>query len=904
MPITTPKKSLNKAFLKQSVIREDIECFKKEFLLLHKSINQEQSEEFNKNLLKDFLSSTFYKQHFINTSDKIDLVIHLEKEQHSPIGVIIEVKRPTNKTEMIAQDNLNQKALQELLWYYLNQRITKKNIQLKQLIVTNAYEWFLFDAQDFEKHFAQNNELVRNFENFKGKTLSSTTTDFFYINIAKPYIENVKTQLEYTYFKISQYDNNTSDEEWIALYKLLSPEHLLKRPFLNDSNSLDKNFYNELLYIIGLQELPQGGKDIIYRYDDKHKNSASLIEQTIDALPDTITDENIQFETAMELCITWINRILFIKLLEGQLLTYHKGTQTYSFFKKEKIRDFHALDDFFFKVLAIPTKDRKPETTCWKNIPYLNSSLFDATELEREHNLYIKNLNTNSELSVFEKTVLKDPQGKPRQRENIPILEYLFLFLEAYNFSSEGTANIQDNRKTLINASVLGLVFEKINGYKDGSFFTPGAITMYMCKETITQAVIEKFNDAKGWQCTSINELFNKNLDIKEANDIVNSIKICDPAVGSGHFLVSALNQLIAIKSELQILVDEAGKRIKENIRIQNDELITTDYDDTLFQYHPKDSNSNRIQKTLFKEKQQLIENCLFGVDINPNSVKICRLRLWIELLKNAYYKTDGELETLPNIDINIKCGNSLISRFTMDTDISELLKNVKWNIQTYQTVVDNYKNTTHKQEKKDLLQMIDHIKADFSTALHTKHPLKVTLKNLQGKLFSLTQQTQLYQRSKKEQADYEKQVQKISDNINLLEQQITTIETGETYKNAFEWRFEFPEVLDEQGNFTGFDVVIANPPYIDYREIEKRQVENMKHFKTLENSPRPNLYQFFIEKGYYLLKKKGYFCFINPNHFLSIDAGYGIRKFLIENTIIRYIDDLSNIKVFDKAAT
>ncbi|MFW5701217.1 MAG: Eco57I restriction-modification methylase domain-containing protein, partial [Cyclobacteriaceae bacterium] len=75
-----------------------------------------------------------------------------------------------------------------------------------------------------------------------------------------------------------------------------------------------------------------------------------------------------------------------------------------------------------------------------------------------------------------------------------------------------------------------------------------------------------------------------------------------------------------------------------------------------------------RIQETLFHEKQTIIENCLFGVDINPNSVKICRLRLWIELLKNAYYKNGTEeLETLPNIDINIKCGNSLISRFDLN---------------------------------------------------------------------------------------------------------------------------------------------------------------------------------------------------------------------------------------------
>ena len=95
---------------------------------------------------------------------------------------------------------------------------------------------------------------------------------------------------------------------------------------------------------------------------------------------------------------------------------------------------------------------------------------------------------------------------------------------------------------------MLGLIFEKINGYKDGSFYTPGFITMYMCHETITRAVVQKFNDVKGWKCETISDIYNEIEDIKEANRIINSLRICDPAVGSGHFLVSALNEIIAIK--------------------------------------------------------------------------------------------------------------------------------------------------------------------------------------------------------------------------------------------------------------------------------------------------------------------------------------------------------------------
>jgi hypothetical protein len=100
---------------------------------------------------------------------------------------------------------------------------------------------------------------------------------------------------------------------------------------------------------------------------------------------------------------------------------------------------------------------------------------------------------------------------------------------------------------------------------------------------------------------------------------------------------------MIAIKNDLNILQDRHGRRLKEyQVEVVNDELIVTDDDGELFEYNPSGKESQRVQEALFHEKQNIIENCLFGVDINPNSVKICRLRLWIELLKSAYYKSNG----------------------------------------------------------------------------------------------------------------------------------------------------------------------------------------------------------------------------------------------------------------------
>jgi adenine-specific DNA-methyltransferase len=148
------------------------------------------------------------------------------------------------------------------------------------------------------------------------------------------------------------------------------------------------------------------------------------------------------------------------------------------------------------------------------------------------------------------------------------------------------------------------LIFEKINGYKDGSFFTPGFITMYMCRETIRKAVVQKFNETKKWNCTTLEELYDKIEDRKEANKIVNSIKICDPAVGSGHFLVSALNEMIAVKNDLKILQDRDGKRLKEyQVEVVNDELIVTDEEGELFEYNPKQQRKPTHTGNAFSRK-------------------------------------------------------------------------------------------------------------------------------------------------------------------------------------------------------------------------------------------------------------------------------------------------------------
>lgn len=931
--VLTPAESLEKTYRLQSAPREQIELFKAQFVKLFGRINENESEENAKDHLMDFLKEVYYKEdHIVAPKGKTDFVIHLGKDATTPAGVLFEVKRPTNRTEMVTRQNLNAKAFHELLLYYFQERERIKNNDIRHCVITNIYEWFIFDAADIDRLFYRNAWLTKEYKAWRLGQKVSKNNELFYNEIIKPFLADPAydaDELPFTYFdlrtfqKIVKDEDKVNDRGLLSLYKILSPIHLLKLPAATDSNRLNPKFYAELLHIIGLEEIKEGGKKLIQRKETSKRDEGSLLENTIIELdtanklrhlPDPAqygtTQEERLFSVGLELCITWVNRILFLKLLESQLVKYHNGNRDYAFLNQTTLTDFDELYKLFFRVLAKKPQERQASIQAkFGRVPYLNSSLFEITELEDE-TISINGLDDSLKIPLFSKSVLKDNPAY-RQTKELGTMTYLFAFLDAYDFSSESREEIQEKNRTLINASVLGLIFEKINGYKDGSFYTPGFITEYMCRETIRKAVVQKFNDAKGWNCANFAELENKDLDRTEANTLINEIRICDPAVGSGHFLVSALNELIAIKSDLRVLQDEKEKRLKGyTVSVLNDELLVLDEDDEPFSYQLQAATSKptaerqRIQKTLFQEKQTIIENCLFGVDINPNSVKICRLRLWIELLKNAYYTDESgftELETLPNIDINIKQGNSLLSKFSLTEDLSDVFKKQKFNIQTYKNTVKAYKEERSKEAKAELLQFINEIKNQFRETVINRDPRRKKLSKLRGERILLDSELSIFD-SVKDPKLIELEKKRYDKLIEKAEAEIADIENNALYRGSFEWRFEFPEVLDEKGNYVGFDAVIGNPPYIRQEELGESKELLKKDFpKTYAGTA--DLYVMFVEHGLRILRPSGQFVFIIPNKWMRAGYGSSLRKWL-KTLDIEQIADFGDLPVFDEATT
>ena len=952
--------------------------------------SKSESEEHQKNLLRDFLHKSF--NYDCNTRDRIDLAIYDDLIPR----VLFEVKSSSNSHEFVKLNvqnpSLESKAFYESIFYFLRETITNKNNNLTYIILTNTEDFYIIDAKNYAA-FAKDKAILKAFKNCEDKEGNDASTKRFYEEI-KNLLPNLDMELKYTHFRIddsilanchcesichseptlageeslskeskdskrdlsalpqhdkippnkkdtstnAQYDNTFCHSEASAeesqhilplLYQSLSPHVLLKRKSYLDANTLNQDFYDELLYILGLKESSQNGKVLILPSHTPHT--------LLDSICSTFgLEKDKDFETLFSLLTTWNNRLLFLRLLESMLLSFKHIKKP--FLNLDCLKDFQALNTLFFDILAKIEENRDsniPESL--SSIPYLNSSLFEKTALEIEGK-EIKLLESKPLILYHDSILYKDKNfckslnlNAQAKDSTLPLLEYLFAFLHAYDFTTTAQ-DIQNHTKInfdkLINSAVLGLVFEKLNGYKEGSFYTPSFITRYMCKQSLERVVLQKFNETQNWDCQNLEELKNK-IDkltdskegYKQANAIFDSIHICDPAVGSGHFLVSALNELILLKFKLGILCDENHHRIKDiTLEILRDEIVIRDSHNALFTYTlPAHDNieSHKIQRALFFAKRKLIESCLFGVDINPNSCEITKLRLWIELLKYSYYKDipNKRLETLPNIDINIKCGNSLISRFNL-SDSLRTIPNINFQIEQYKKLVFEYKNADQSLmtiSKKDIEKQIETIQATFTLTLKdpkTKRELEKAIEShikqfnnyllddaslLEG-LNSL--QFNLFGTPTLSKEEQERALESYG-KIQALRKKLDLALSGETYKNAFEWRFAFPEVLDSNGDFLGFDLVIGNPPY--GVELTKSQREQYKSIYKISNTDTAAL---FILKSDSILAKNGINSlivpkaltfasnwnqvrdFIKPTFFLLTDCGKAWSYVLLEMVI------------------
>ncbi|EPW0406174.1 class I SAM-dependent DNA methyltransferase [Campylobacter jejuni] len=896
------KDFFNPYYRKKQIMQNEFDIFNKALMQYLERLESSQSENEDylvANALSPFLTMLNFKTHIkTKQKGKSEIDLSISKDEFSKdLEVLIEAKKPNSK-EFITHTKVNSKALHETILYYFRNR--EYSFSLKFIIITDFYKFYIFKISEFEELFYKNPSFKKLFEEFcNPNSLFKGNTEEFYKEVAKLIEiskENLKGFLiDLTFLKDKQKSNF---KNLASIYKTFHRDFLLNEFNPNDANSLNNAFYKELLYILGLYESKQNSKLIIAKSEESKEEQGTFYT----AINSKLKEEN--FETILKLLILWLNRILFLKLIESNLVRFNDD-KNLKFLNFKKIPDFDKLSELFFEVLAKEKSTRKKSEFAY--LPYLNSSLFEKQSIE--NTLEISSLSNDLKLFYYKNTVLKDDKCKAKKGQ-VGLLEYLFEFLDSFDFGSDDEQSEILSQKELISSSVLGNVFEKLNGYKEGSFYTPSFITSYMCKESITKVVLDKFNAQFDLNAKDISEL-RKSLrkeDKKAQKELLNSIKICDPAVGSGHFLVSALNVMLSIYDELNLFDEEFY------LEVQNDEILITGRKGEFIEYKrpstPKDK-AHLIQQELFHTKKDIIENNLFGVDINPNSCEITKLRLWIELLKHSFYQsfddeTYHDLKTLPNIDINIKCGNSLVSYFETGKSLNHY-PNIKERINKYKRIVKDYKEGFYT-DKSRINQEIKNLKISFKNFCFADK-FKKEMKSFNDKCekyskkygnflavddenlkFFVSANLTLFDFDEKEATKEFANLKKEYDNIFNLES-----------NHPFEWRFEFPEILDDDGNFKGFDLIIGNPPYIRQEELKELKRHLAKNYKVYKGTS--DIYTYFYELGFNVLKDRGgVLSYITSNKYTRAGYGEALREFLLKNVKVLEYTDLNGIKVFDSA--
>lgn len=892
------KEFLNPYHRKKPILETELNEFIK--TLKDYKINLENNLKNNEDsLVANALSKFFENLSFqceVKSIHKGNSGIDLALKKDGLTQVIIEAKLPHSR-EFFSPSKPNCKALHECILYYLRER-KALNSSLKHIIITDFYSFFIFKADLFEELFNKNKYFKEAFENFESKnSLFKGNTDEIYKEFEK--ILNGDSTLKGLFVDLKPIleQDKLSFSKLKPLFKIFSKDCLLGEFNPNDANSLNNAFYKELLYILGLYESKQNSKLIITKSEESKEEQGTFYT----AINSKLKEEN--FETILKLLILWLNRILFLKLIESNLVRFNDD-KNLKFLNFKKIPDFDKLSELFFEVLAKEKSTRKKSEFAY--LPYLNSSLFEKQSIE--NTLEISSLSNDLKLFYYKNTVLKDDKCKAKKGQ-VGLLEYLFEFLDSFDFGSDDEQSEILSQKELISSSVLGNVFEKLNGYKEGSFYTPSFITSYMCKESITKVVLDKFNAQFDLDAKDISELRRslRKEDKKAQKELLNSIKICDPAVGSGHFLVSALNVMLSIYDELNLFDEEFY------LEVQNDEILITGRKGEFIEYKrpktPKDK-AHLIQQELFHTKKDIIENNLFGVDINPNSCEITKLRLWIELLKHSFYQsfddeTYHDLKTLPNIDINIKCGNSLVSYFETGKSLNHY-PNIKERMGKYKRIVKDYKEGFYT-DKSRINQEIKNLKISFKNFCFADK-FKKEMKGFNDKCekyskkygnflavddenlkFFVSANLTLFDFDEKEATKEFTNLKKEYDNIFNLES-----------NHPFEWRFEFPEILDDDGNFKGFDLIIGNPPYIRQEELKELKPHLAKNYKVYKGTS--DIYTYFYELGFNVLKDNGVLSYITSNKYTRAGYGEALREFLLKNVKVLEYTDLNGIKVFDSA--
>ncbi len=525
-------------------------------------------------------------------------------------------------------------------------------------------------------------------------------------------------------------------------------------------------------------------------------------------------------------------------------------------------------DSFYpswLSVLFFDTLNRERDNDDFKmpdgkkvKVPFLNGGLFDKEEYDETVLTIPAKLFHNAD---FEDAMLTEKNGSSARG---------FLdFLDAFNFTVHEDS--PDDHTVAVDPEMLGHIFENLlEDNKDkGAFYTPKEIVHYMCQESLTEYLITQLNISDEKVKSDVDYLVKrKEISdatkplLKQINEKLDTVKICDPAIGSGAFPMGLLQEIHAIK---EVIAFESGQP-----------------------WRPAEV------------KETIIQNSIYGVDIEKGAVDIARLRFWLSLVVD-----EEKPRALPNLDYKIVVGDSLVSKFE-----GEIIE-IDWDKKSSVGKADAYVKNV-QQLLKDIAEKQRQF---FKPDNKNKKKLHAEIRDLKLELLinQLSYNKAAYQNKTPVLGGFAPSAKEIKHNTerdltvkgfdkNILKLRRLKENKEESFEH-FDWKLDFPEVLNpllkENGglNSTGFDIVIGNPPYVSYygntgsdlSPDEKNHV--VKTFDSVQKeNDRINSMNLFSEKGIKLLKPNGNLAFI-VNKTMAVLPSYSFyREYLTANSQFKYL--------------
>lgn len=507
-----------------------------------------------------------------------------------------------------------------------------------------------------------------------------------------------------------------------------------------------------------------------------------------------------------------------------------------------------VLEPLFFETL---NKKRPDNWTQWGvEIPYLNGGLFDKS---RDPNGMI---------------VLPDALFDPNSNTG------LLAFFNRYNFTITDDAPMEQD--VSVDPEMLGKVFENMLEEEDrgqsGSFYTPRTIVSYMCQE----ALAGYLEESAGIPREDMRRHFDPDDDItftpeqaQQVSDALDTLTVLDPAVGSGSFLIGMLNEIITLRHRVAAALNQTV----------TPELIA-DW------------------------KEAIIRDTLYGVDIKPGAIEIAQLRLWLSLVVN---QTMTDAKPLPNLDYKLMAGNSLIETIDGEPILTTNAQNML-NSAAQPQQLNMF--TTAAEENRKLEDLRDEY---FHATPEARKQLAADIRFQERRIIEAglndmleTVQQRISQIEKKYQlegiqwknADAKKYAELLAkaERLNTIKRDLWDDEATLPF---FLYRLHFNDVFARKG---GFDVVVANPPYVRMELFKDDKPELQATYSNVY-AGRADLLVYFFARAFQLLKNAGQLSFITSNKYLRAGYGKGLRKFLSADLSINTIIDFGDLPIFEATA-